>query len=530
MGMDTEGIMTDKAQSITRPGSGQLDYEVVLDDMLKCFIRNWWKILAAISLVCALTFAAARMVYKPVYASSSTFIVSSRNSAGHERNKYNSAVTAQLGKVFPYLLTSDLMTKLVAEDLGTDNVPGKISAEALEGTSLITIRVEAEKARLSYDILQSVVRNYPEVSAYVTGDLDMELMDETGVPSQPSNPPRFREYAALGGAAAIAVVLIALFLYAVTRMTVRSEKDLKVLFNVPALGSVPQVRFKKRSGRKEKRVAVDEKNIPYFFIESFRTVRNRLEKEAAENGLKTILVSSALPSEGKSTVAANLAVSLAHKDRKVVLVDADLRNPSVGRVLGLAPAEAGTGEVLRWEVPLEKALVPYENNANLRILPGHGSLGNPAELLNREAAHGLLERLKKMADYVIIDTPPSAVVSDASIIAKYTDAAVFVVRQDFAKLDSLQEGMEMLAGTGTRVLGTVLNGTEASVFSGGYGYGYYQYGHYGRYGYSGRYGYYGKKSGYGYGYGYGENQSKDESSGKKSGSEKKTDVKKNSES
>ena len=529
--MAMEDIMTDKTQSMVQPGSSQIDYEVVLDDMLKCFIRNWWRILALISLVCALTYAGARMVYHPIYTSSSTFIVKSRNSAGHDRNQYNSAVTAQLGKVFPYLLTSDLMTKLVAEDLGTDGVPGKISAEALEETSLITIRAEASKAKLSYDILQSVVRNYPEVSAYVTGDLDMELMDETGVPSEPSNPPRFRQYAALGGLAAIGVVLIILFLYAVTRMTVRSEKDLKVLFNVPALGSVPQVRFKKRSGRKDKRVAVDEKNIPYFFIESFRTIRNRLEKEASENRLKTILVTSSLPSEGKSTVAANLAVSLAHKDRKVILVDADLRNPSVGKVLGLPSVKAGTAEVLRWEVPLEKALVPYANNEKLLILPGHGSLGNPTELLNREAAHGLWERLKKMADYVIIDTPPSAVVSDASIIAKYTDGAVFVVRQDYAKLDSLQEGMEMLAGTGTRVVGTVLNGTEASVFSGGYGYGYYQYGRYGRYGYSGKYGYYGRKSGYGYGYGYGygEGHSKEESSEKKSETGKESKTKKKRE-
>lgn len=511
----TEDIMTNKTQSWLQSRNDQIDYEIVLDDMLKCFRRNWWKILLVVILSCTLSYIGARALYRPTYTATSTFIVKSKNSAGHDRNRYNSAVTAQLGKVFPYLLESELMTKLVAEDLGTDSVPGRISAEALEGTSLITLKVQTDNPQLSYDVLQSVVRNYPEVSSYVTGDLDMELMDESGVPKAPSNPSKARLYAALGGAVAIGAIVILLFLYAVTRLTVRSEKDLKVLFNVPALGSVPRVQQKKRSKRQRQRVAVDEKNIPYFFIESFRGIRNRLEKEAAEHHLKTILVTSALPSEGKSTVAANLALSLAHKDRKVILVDADLRNPSVGLTIRIGKFRAGINEVLKREAALETALVPYEGNANLRFLPGHGSITNTAELLNGEQSRRLLARLREMADYVIIDTPPSAVVSDASIMARYTDGAVFVVRQDYSKLDSLQEGMEMLAGTGVHVLGTILNMTEASVFSGGYGYGYYQYGHYGRYGYSSRYGYYGKKSGYGYGYGYGEKTKTEEKSEKK---------------
>lgn len=499
----TEDIMTNETQSWIQSRNDHIDYGIVLDDMLKCFIRNWWKILVIISIMCLAAYAGAKVVYKPVYSASSTFIVSSNNSGGYDRNQYNSAVTSQLGNVFPYLLNSDLMIKLVAEDLGTDGVPGSISSQALEGTSLITLTATSGDAQLSYDILQSVVKNYPEVSAYVIGDVKLDLMDETGVPDSPSNPPRFRVYAAAAGALTVAMTIIILFLYAITRMTVRSEKDLKILFNIPALGSVPLVHFKKRSGKREHRIAVDEKNIPYFFIESFRTIRNRLEKEASENHLQTILVTSALPSEGKSTVIANLAVSLSHKERSVILVDLDLRNPSIEKVLRIEKQETGICEVIRGEANLKDVLVPYGKKGQLRILPGHGSISNPAELLNAESLQKLINELKNEADFILIDTPPSAVVSDASIIAKYVDGGLFVVRQDYAKLDSLQEGMDMLAGTGLHVIGTILNGTESSVFSGGYGYGYYQYGHYGRYGYSGKYGYYGKKSGYGYGYGYG---------------------------
>ena len=513
--------MTNDTQSWADARSEQIDYMIVLDDMIKSFARNWWKILMLVSAVCAIAFSVAKAVYHPIYAATSTFIVSSMNSTGHDRNQYNSAVTSQLGQVFPYLLTSDLMTKLVAEDLGTETIDGKISAEVLTGTSLITLKAEASDGQKAYDILQSVIRNYPEVSAYVIGDVELRMMDESGVPVNSSNPPRFRLYAGIAGMAALAAAMLVLFVQAITRFTVRSENDLKVLFNVPALGSVPLVRIKKRSQQKNIRIAVDEKDIPYFFIESFRAIRNRLEKEVSEKTLSTILVTSALPSEGKSTVAVNLALSLAHKDRKVILVDGDLRNPSVLKTLQMEDGGTGVLEVLNGKAGVQDALLSYNKNKNLRILPSQGSCSNPLEFISMEMFPVMLRELKKMADFVIIDTPPSAIVSDASIIAKHTDGCVFVVRQDFAKLESLQEGMDMLSGTGTHVIGTVLNGVEASIFSGGYGYGYYQYGHYGhygRYGYSGyrRHGYYG--NGYGYGYGYGKKTEEDTDN--KSGAER----------
>lgn len=489
--------MTNETQTWVEERNDEIDYLVVLDDILKFFSRNWWKILAVVSMACTITFMAARALYKPVYVATSTFIVSSSNSAGHDRTQYNNTVASQLGNVFPYLLTGDLMNKLVAEDLGTESIEGSVSAEVLKGTSLITLKSKAGDAQLAYDILQSVIRNYPEVSSYVIGDVELKLMDESGVPKVPSNPPRFRFYAALGGLAAAAVALIVMFLYAVTRLTVRSEKDLKVLFNVPALGSVPSVYAKKRTGKKNFRIAVDEENIPYFFVESFRTIRNRLEKEASEQNMRSILVTSSLPSEGKSTVAVNLALSLAHKDRKVILVDGDLRNPSVVKCLGMTNRHLGILDILTDGAKVEDALIPYNEKGKLLVLGGYESMANPPGLLSSDSFRSLMEKLKKMADFVIIDTPPSAVVSDASIIAKNVDGCLFVVRQDYAKLDSLQEGMDMMSGTGTHIVGTVLNGTEASVFSGAYGYGYYQYGgYYGQYGYR-KHGYYG--NGYGYG-------------------------------
>ena len=298
--------------------------------------------------------------------------------------------------------------------------------------------------------------------------------------------------------------MVFLILYALTRMTIRSEEDLRKVFNISCLGVIPLARLKKRSGKAKSGLTVDSSGIPYIFIESVRTVRNRLERLAKEHKVKSILVTSALAKEGKSTVAANLALSLAHKERKVVLVDLDLRNPSSLEALGIEGREKGIHDFLKGEAALEEIAVQHPKLMNFRIIPGLHAQSDPADLLSSPELKKLLRSLRKQADYVIVDTPPCAVVSDAATIAQYVDGGVYVVLQDYAKVDVLQEGMEMFSGTGVRMLGCVLNATTAGITGSGYGYGRYGYGKYGAYGK------YGSHYGYGYGYGYGEKPSEEQ--------------------
>ncbi len=177
----------------------------------------------------------------------------------------------------------------------------------------------------------------------------------------------------------------------------------------------------------------------------------------------------------------------------MLLVDGDLRNPSILPALGMEPADKGMVDLLSEKASVDEILMPYKERKHLAILPGGKPIDNPAALWSNEHTKQLINRLREKCDYVIIDAPPSVIVSDASLIARITDGCVFVVRQDFAGIDTLREGMEMFNGTGCKLLGCVLNHAEA----GGSGYGYGRYG-YGKYGY-GKYGY-GK-----YGYGYGDN-------------------------
>ena len=479
----------------------ELDLFQLLYDLVEGTRQYGWLILALISIVGTICFFIARFRYNPYYEAYTTFTVNTVSSLDYNSRSQKNNVTNKMGKVFPYILTSDALRSLVMQDMGYDDdqqMPATILASVVKDTNLVTLKVRSGDPQLAYDVLRSVIRNYPSISEVAIGDVSLKQMDESGLPVLPANTPGSKKAAAGGMLITLIICLMVLVVRSVTRKTIRTESELTRCFNVQYLGNMPSVVFKKRSRTQNPTVTIDAKEIPFAFVESIRTIRHRVEREAQKNNTRVILVTSALQSEGKTTTSVNLAIALANRKYNVLLVDADLRNPSVLPALGLDPVNQGMADLLTGDCRPEDILMPYKDRKHLAILPGGKVIDNPTALWSSEKTGNLIKMLRKNCDYVIIDAPPSAIVSDASLIARNSDGCVFVVRQDYAGIDTLREGMEMFSGTGCKLLGCVLNHADAS--GGGYGYGRYGYGRYGygRYGY-GKYGY--GKSGYGYGYG-----------------------------
>ena len=262
-------------------------------------------------------------------------------------------------------------------------------------------------------------------------------------------------------------------------------------------------------------MTITNPKVPASFKEGIRLVRSRTEAELRGKECPSILVTSAVPEEGKTTVAVNLALAFAQKNYKVVLIDGDLRNPSVMQMLNRAKKRNGIVQVIKGQVKLEDALLEYQDTS-LKILPGTSKISNPASVIRSNEMKELIKTLKEQADILVIDTPPSSVLSDAAMYEDLVDGAVMVVRQDFASAQQVQKGMEALADADIPVIGYVLNYMEEGTM----GYGYSSYGKYGygKYGYR-RYGYgYGK---YGYGkYGYGRHEKVDSKENRSHGEDK----------
>ena len=451
----------------------EIDLYQLIADLWSGLLRNGWLYLALMSIVGTIVFFAARMSYSPYYEAYTTFTVNTVSTVSYNSRNQKNSVTNKMGKVFPYILTSDALKSIVIEDMGysdSDTFPAEIEASVVKDTNLVTLKVKSDEPQIAY-----------------------KQMDESGFPKEPANTPGSRKAAAIAMLVVLLLCLAWLAFKSVTRRTIRTEEELTRCFNAEYLGNMPSVVFKKRSRNQNPTVTIDAEGIPFAFVEAIRTIRHRVEREAQKCGAKVILVTSALQSEGKTTTSTNLAIALANRKHNVLLVDGDLRNPSILPALGMEPAEKGMVDLLLEKAGVDEILMPYKERKHLAILPGGKPIDNPTALWSNEHTEKLIHKLRDKCDYVIIDAPPSAVVSDASLIARITDGCVYVVRQDYAGIDTLREGMEMFSGTGCKLLGCVLNHAEA----GGSGYGYGRYG-YGKYGY-GKYGY--GKSRYGYGYG-----------------------------
>jgi capsular exopolysaccharide synthesis family protein len=189
--------------------------------------------------------------------------------------------------------------------------------------------------------------------------------------------------------------------------------------------------------------------------EALRVIRTSITLSSFDKPARALLVTSSIQEEGKSTVAANLATAFAESGVSTILVDLDLRRPSVAKIFNTR-AEGLTNLLGSGAAMPETAAIATET-PNLRILPTGPLPPMPAELLSSETMQSFMESLRSMADLVIVDTPPLLAVTDATIAATFCDAAVIVVRPDKVKRSMMTRSVELLSSTGIRIAGLVVN-------------------------------------------------------------------------
>ncbi len=488
-------------------GEEEIDLQILLSDMWKGMKKFWWIVLLLSFLLADIAFVGSLIIFKPEYVATATFTISThgtqKTSVGDIANytyDYSSSTASQMAKTFPYILQSDLMQEIIAQEMGVNEVNGEITADATDNTNLFTVIVTSDNAMDAYEILESIIANYHKVADYVIGDTQVNILTSPTIPEEPDNANDYLRNTVIAFLAGVLLGCGIIFLYAITRNTIRREEEMKEKLNMTCLGTVPQVTFKKRRKTINQEVTIVNRNSGAAFQESIRALRTRIIRRMGDSG-KVLVVTSTLPGEGKTTVSLNVAISMAQRDKQVILVDCDLRNPSIAERL---PAEAGTEmfglkEVFGGEKTVEESLRFMKDEGGFYLLAGREPMDNPVAAMGSGRMKQILDKLCEQFDYVILDTPPCGIIADAAAVASYADTAVYVVKQDYAPVYRIMEGIQSLAESGVKMLGCVLNGAESGL--GGYGHNYgYGYGGYGKYGKYGSYGKYGQ-GGYGYGYG-----------------------------
>ncbi len=487
----------------------EIDLQILIGDLWKGLFKFWWIVALLAILLADLAFMGSLLIFKPEYVAKATFTISTQmtkqTSVGEIDNytyDYSSSTASQMAKTFPYILQSDLMQEIIAQDMGVDEVNGEITAEATDNTNLFTVMVTSDNAMDAFEILKSIIDNYHKVADYVIGDTQVNILTSPTIPEEPDNVYDYLRNTIIAFLIGILLGCGFIFIYAITKNTIRREEEMKEKLNMTCLGTVPQVMFKKRRKTINQDITIINRNSGAAFQESIRALRTRLIRRMGEKE-KILVITSTLPGEGKTTVSLNLAISIAQREKSVVLVDCDLRNPSIASRLSEEKDTElfGLKEVFGGEKTLKEALQYMKEEGGFYLLAGREPMENPIAAMGSGRIKDILDRLCEQFDYVILDTPPCGIIADAAAVASYADAAVYVVKQDYAPLYRIMEGIQSLSESGVKMLGGVLNGAESGLGGYGHNYGYSGgYGHYGRYGY-GKYGSYGS---YGYGKRYGD--------------------------
>ena len=441
----------------------RIDLIRFLGDFFRVFRRTWiWVLILTVAGGAFFYFRDYRS-WSPVYTASATFTVRLNNGVGTSgTNTYYENTTAeQMAKTFPYILTSGVLQRKVAAQMGTGGFSGSVRATVEENTNLFTLSVTDSDPQRAYDTLNAVITYYPEVAEAIVGRTSLDMLDESGVPGAPDYPRDSMRPARKGAAAGLALGLVWTVVRAVNRKTVRRRGDIPRYMHVRCLGEIPRVHFKKRSRGNEKVLNITNKKTDENFLESIPMLRNKVEYSAQKHHHKVVLVTSALAGEGKSTVAVNLAISLAQSGKKTALVDCDLRHPSCRKILG---QEQGMGlrELLEKkteikEVFLNRKDLNIEEDIPFFAILGGKPVNDGSRLLGSREMESLIRALKNSVDYMILDSAPAGLLTDAGVLAQYADTAVCVVRRDYARADTIMEGIEALAEAHVRVSGGVLN-------------------------------------------------------------------------
>jgi polysaccharide biosynthesis transport protein len=427
-------------------------------EILALLRKSWVSVLLITGLAVAVAMTAT-LLATPTYQAKSQVFVSVDTGGSTSDLLQGSSFTQNRVKSYADMVNSPRVLIPVIEKLGLpitpDQLGSSITADSPLDTVLINITVTSENPKMASDVANATAESLgTEVTALEkpTGSQASPVRISTlrtATPPAIPTTPDVKLNLALGLLIGLALGFALAVLREVLDTKVRSAADIQRVTDAAVIA---------RIGYDEDapmRPLIVQSSPHNHRSEAFRRLRTNLQFLDIADRPKTLVVTSSLPGEGKSTTAINLAITLADAGSRVALIDADLRRPSVAEYMGL-DGEVGLTTVLIGQASLPDAIQPW-GNGSLHVLPSGQIPPNPSELLGSRSMANVLEQLASEYDIVLIDTPPLLPMSDAAILAKITGGALVVAAADRVHRQQLAAGLGSLEDVGARVLGVVLN-------------------------------------------------------------------------
>ncbi|MDQ7878375.1 polysaccharide biosynthesis tyrosine autokinase [Microbacterium sp. QXD-8] len=451
-----------------------------LTDYIRILRKNW--VIIVVATLLGLGIAGAwSLTRTPQYEAQSTVFVSTQSGSTIQDLQQGSNFTQSRVQTYTNLVTTPIVMNPVIAELGLGMTASELSAEveasAALNTTLITITVTGADPVQAADVanalgasLKSTVERLETPNGTDTSPVRVERVKDALPPLKPSSP-NVPLNLALGALVGLALGIGVAVLRAVLDTRIRTPRDVEQVTDRPLIGAIA---FDPKAKERPLIVHADPLSPR---SESFRAMRTNLQFLETD-GRASYVITSSVPSEGKSTTTINLAIALADAGKRVALLDTDLRKPKVAEYLGIEGG-AGLTDVLIGRARLSDVMLPW-GNRSLYVLPAGKIPPNPSELLGSKSMRQLLEALERDVDIVLCDAPPLLPVTDAAILANATSGAILVVSAGRTNRHQLSGAVDALNTAGAHIAGVAMTmvptrGPDSYAY--GYGYGSYGYGY-----------------------------------------------------
>lgn len=435
-----------------------------------------WQVILLITVTCALLFDTYQTItYVPYYRCEATFAVKTSIDSNSK-----SDTDADVGETFSYIFSSNIFKKTIEKAMNVDSLNGTFHAEVYSGTNVLHVYAYSPSALTSYQMMKALMANYQDISNLVVGNTNIDIIKDISVPTSPDNSLNHKKnMIMIGGFSFIGCVAVLVFLSFISH-TIKNKYEIESRLNLHLLGSLPkESKIVSLKGLKRKKsILVSQFSTSFHYVEACKRMRSRIERYCRKHQTKVIMITSSLENEGKSSIAVNLALSLAMNKQKVLLIDGDLRKPSLHLILDEKGKHKGIENYLCDDVLFEDVVV-HLDHYQIDAVFGYHSIDDVSDYIQSDKMEQLLNEARNRYDYVIVDSAPSRFVSDSRLLSSLVDGIILVVKQNFANISTILHTIEKISLSKTAIIGCINNqSVSLSLQSGkyyGYKYGYNRY-------------------------------------------------------
>ena len=418
--------------------------------IVKCIIKDIlqrWIVIVAVMIVFGSVFDFMKTVtYIPQYGTSMTATLSGGEDTFKNIDKVQSYVNT-----LDYLMNSNNAKSYVKKKMPISKTTYKAEV-TLKQANVVKIKVTADTKREVYFSIKYLNDWYRENTERYSFPYNITVLKESKFSTKPVNPnSHIKNF--LIGAVGSGFVLSCLFgLYFFLRDTIKSEEEVENKLDTRLYAKLPFEVKKREDARNKKAILITSLKTSFFFRESINKLRSKVEASSDKHGYKSFMITSAYENEGKSSVAANLALALAKNGRKVVLVDADFNKPAVFKIFDLDGSKS-LNKAIEGTSSWRSQVV--SDRSGLDLLPCSQDSLKSEILTNSKKLDEIMKELREEYDFVIVDTCPAYLLNEPMAMNELVDATLFIVRQDYATSDVINETVKRLTYVKDNVLGVV---------------------------------------------------------------------------